>query len=130
MRVAPRFAIASLLFVASSMAQAATLHSIEGDVMINRGDGYEFARAEVDLDPGHHVIVSPTGSAQILYADGCNVTALPGTIVPIKKQSPCSIETGAIPAAPAIGLLIPLAAGGAAGGAYLLSQKKDQAASP
>jgi hypothetical protein len=129
MRFTARFALVSWLLVASSTSQAATLHSIEGDVMINRGDGYEFARAEVDLDPGHHVIVSPTGSAQILYPDGCDVSVLPGTVVPIRKQSPCSLETGAIPAAPLIGLALPLAAGGAAGAAYLLTQK-GSAASP
>jgi hypothetical protein len=90
----------------------------------------------VQLNPGDVVVVNPGGSAQLSYADGCNVQVQVGAVVTVGEQSPCATQTTG-PQGPGFsppgGLGIFLLSAGVAGGAvaHLLSTNdKDKPASP
>ena len=117
-------------------AFAATLGSVQGVVMVNRGNGYQTVQGTVQLNPGDVVVVNPGGSAQLSYADGCSVQVQVGAVVTVGEQSPCATQTTGPQGpgfAPPGGLGIFLLSVGVAGGAvaYLLSTNdKDKPASP
>ena len=83
----------SLVF--GSAAQAATVRTIDGNVLINRGGGYERVRGTSQAKVGDTVMASPDGAALIIYADGCTVTVRPGSVVSIAAQSSCKRSTPA-----------------------------------
>jgi hypothetical protein len=70
-------------------AFAATVTATQGQVMINRGQGYQLLVGSTEADPGTTVIVNPGGSAQVVYPDGCNLTVEPFTVHAINAVSPC-----------------------------------------
>jgi hypothetical protein len=120
--------------VLGAPAIAATLGSVQGQVMVNRGNGYQSVQGTVELNPGDVVVVNPGGSAQLSYADGCSVQVAVGSVVTVAEQSPCVTQTtGPQGFAPPGGLGIFLLSTGVAAGAvvYLLSTNdKDKPASP
>jgi hypothetical protein len=70
-------------------AFAATVTATQGQVMINRGQGYQLVVGSTKADPGATVIVNPGGSAEVVYPDGCTVTVEPFTVHAINATSPC-----------------------------------------
>ena len=69
---------------------AATLQSVSGPVLINRGTGYKSATTGAEAKTGDVVIARPGASAQLVYADGCKTAVRPGSVVTIGAESPCA----------------------------------------
>ena len=69
---------------------AATVGSIEGDVLVNRGDGYRSAKGTIPNVPaGTQLMVRPGGSAIITYSGTCAVRIAPG-VWSVNEQAPCA----------------------------------------
>ena len=118
----------------SAPAIAATLGSVQGTVMVNRGGGYQPVYGPTEVNPGDLVVVNPGGSAQIAYADGCSVPVQTGGVVTVGAQSPCATQTTG-PGGPGLGSpgIFALGVGVAAGtvGIFLATANdKDKSASP
>ena len=73
-----------------SAASAATLDSIEGSILLNRGDGFQELAAPTTANPGDSVMANPGGSAKLHYADGCVIDIRPGAVVSVGEKSPCT----------------------------------------
>jgi hypothetical protein len=73
-----------------SAAAAATVDSIKGRILLNRGDGFEVLAAPAEAKPGDRIMASTGGSAKLLYADGCEVDVRPGAVVTVGTKSPCT----------------------------------------
>lgn len=80
-----------------SLAQAATLRSIQGDVRVNQGEGFKSAKGTVALKVGDTVMASPGSQAQISYADGCLVAIDAGIVASVTARSPCTIAKAEVP---------------------------------
>lgn len=119
--------IASAVVLASgffaSAAQAATLGSVQGSVLVNKGAGYSPAKGSSDLKPGDTVMAKAGGSAQISYDDGCVVQVKVGQVVTVSQDSPCK-PTGAAggAAVPGVGTGLAVAAGVAVVAGVAISQ--------
>ena len=69
---------------------AATVGSIEGDVLINRGDGYRSVKGTLPNVPaGTQLMVRPGGSAVITYSGTCAVRIAAG-VWSVNEQTPCA----------------------------------------
>jgi hypothetical protein len=132
-----RFVPAAAAFIIGTSiggaAFAATVTATQGQVMINRGQGYQLVVGSTEADPGATVIVNPGGSAQVVYPDGCNVTVEPFTVHAINAVSPC--EDKSATAAESSKKTLYYVIGGAAvvvggGLAYLLATNKTLAIDP
>lgn len=85
-----RFSIILATLVAAVPAGAATLKSINGDVLINAGNGFVRATAGQEVRPGDRVMVGVRGgSAAIAYDQGCLENVQTGQVVTVKPFSPC-----------------------------------------
>jgi len=73
-----------------SPARAAGVEVVEGQVSINRGDGYQPVVDWAPASPGDLVMASPNSSGKITYADGCVVEVTPGAVVAVQEYSPCT----------------------------------------
>jgi hypothetical protein len=136
------------LIIASVPAQAATLTPEKGQVLVNKGNGYQLATRPLEVAPGHVVVANPGGAARVTFPDGCDVKVLPGSVFTVAPQSPCQrvgshVEThGTLKDSPVKESpvevtderqpLVPIILGGTAVGlgAVLLLQDKDKPASP
>ena len=110
---------------------AATVSVVQGQVLVNRGQGYEQVVGTTSANPGDTIVVNPGGSAQVVYPDGCTVPVVPGSVVSVASQSPCLVTgatetTGVNATTLAIGAAV--VAGGV--GAVILLNQKDKSASP
>jgi hypothetical protein len=81
------FCVGLLLCTAVS---AATVDSIKGRILLNRGDGFQVLAAPTTANPGDKVMASPDGSAKLRYADGCVIDIHPKTVVSVGAKSPCT----------------------------------------
>ena len=81
---------ASLL---ASSANAALLISVEGAVMVNKGEGFVDVGDVAEVKPGDRVLVRGEGSAQIDYGDGCVVEVSDNQSVVIAEKSTCTQGT-------------------------------------
>jgi hypothetical protein len=70
-------------------AFAATVTTTQGQVLVNRGQGYQRVTGSTHANAGATVVANPGGSAQVVYADGCAVTVEPGSVYTIAPESPC-----------------------------------------
>jgi hypothetical protein len=76
--------------IVCSAASAATVDSIEGRVLLNRGDGFQVLTVATTANPRDKVMASPDGSAKLRYADGCVIDIRPGAVVSVGEKSPCT----------------------------------------
>ncbi len=76
----------SAAFIATS-AQAATLTNIEGAVTVSQGSGFQQAVAGAEVVPGDR-IRTQSGSAGILYPNGCAVSVGPKQLVTVLASPP------------------------------------------
>jgi hypothetical protein len=90
MRYVPAAAAFIIGAAIGGTAFAATVTATQGQVMINRGQGYQLVVGSTKADPGATVIVNPGGSAEVVYPDGCKVTVEPFTVHAINAKSPCT----------------------------------------
>jgi len=107
---------------------AATVNSVGGQVLINKGGGYQQVAGSTQANPGDSILVNPGGSAQIVYPDGCVVEVLPGAVATVAAQSPCA--TGGFSPGATTFVIGAVVVGGGIGAAVLLSQQSDKSASP
>lgn len=77
------------LFVATA-CRAATIEPVQGDLSINRGQGFQKANGLIDARVGDTVMVGPNGSATVTYPDGCKATVQPGAVTTVGALSPCA----------------------------------------
>jgi len=76
--------------LASSPAlAAATVTPLGGQVLINRGQGYQPVTGPIEANPGDSLMVPAGGAATVLYPDGCSANVRPGDVVSIGTVSPC-----------------------------------------
>ncbi len=88
-----RFICASALLMLSLFLGPAVLVAIvqpvEGDVLINRGSGYEPVSGPTQAKVGDTVMARPGGSARVVYSGQCSVAVKPGHVVVIASEPPC-----------------------------------------
>lgn len=129
-------ACGALLFCLSQggIASAASLSGVQGEVLVNAGQGLKPVTGAANLKAGD-IVIAQKGSAKLIYPDGCTINIDPGASATISEKSPCaaqaSTQTGQVAAAaPAAGLsTTALVVGGVAiagGLALAASQKNDK----
>jgi hypothetical protein len=69
---------------------AADVQSVQGDLSINQGRGFQAVNGRIDANVGDSLIVGPNGSAMVSYPDGCQVSVQPGAVTTIGPLSPCA----------------------------------------
>lgn len=75
---------------ASLSASAATVDAVKGKVLINRGEGFQQAASGAQANAGDLIMASAGGSAKLTYPGGCQVKVVPGRVVSVAKQPPCT----------------------------------------
>jgi hypothetical protein len=80
--------VAALLAIGSSV-QAATVTAVQGQVLVNSGQGYRLVDGTTHLDAGGTVVANPGAVAHVSYPGGCQVTVEPGSVYLIAAKSPC-----------------------------------------
>ncbi len=83
-------ALAVLSVFLCSAVMAATVKPVEGEVFINRGNGYERVLGVSHAKVGDFVMARPGGSARVVYDDNCSITVRPGNVVAIAPDAPCN----------------------------------------
>jgi hypothetical protein len=78
----------SLFLVSASWA--ATIEPVQGNLSLNRGQGFQPINSRVDANVGDSVVVGPGGAAAVTYSDGCKVSVQPGAVTTIAPLSPCA----------------------------------------
>lgn len=90
-----RCGLAFLLIVLGlSPAAAATVTSLQGQTLVNRGQGFQQVAGAAEAAPGSQIVVNPGGLGQVIYPDGCAVAVNPGTVYTILPASPCATGQG------------------------------------
>lgn len=81
-----------------------SLIAVEGNVLVNQGQGFEPVSGVVDLKVGDRVMVGENSQAVLSYAT-CRVKIKGGNVVTIAKDAPCLTgtvsEDATIPVVPA-----------------------------
>jgi hypothetical protein len=78
----------SLFLVSASLA--ATIDPVQGNLQLNRGQGFQPVNSRVDANVGDTVVVGPGGAAAVTYSDCCKVSVQPGAVTTIAPLSPCA----------------------------------------
>jgi hypothetical protein len=91
-----RVASVSLAVIAalslSGPARAATVNAVQGQVLVNSGQGYRLVDGSAQLGAGATVVANPGAVAHVVYPGGCTVTVQPGSVYRVAAQAPC--QTG------------------------------------
>jgi hypothetical protein len=87
-------AAAVAILALSSIAHAAgpsnvRLSKASGQVLINRGHGFQPATAGMVLRPGDRVLVVGGGQASVSYSGGCGMLLPTGSMATISTLDPC-----------------------------------------
>ncbi|MEL6373404.1 MAG: hypothetical protein AAFR04_05500 [Pseudomonadota bacterium] len=77
------------VLVSAVTAHAATLESVNGNVKVNRGAGFQPVVSGATLKAGDMVMAAPGASAKLSYSGGCKITVAAGAVVAVRKYSPC-----------------------------------------
>lgn len=75
-----------------SPALAATVQPVQGQVSINRGEGFQPLAGKTQARAGDLVMVHPGGKAKLLYPGGCIIPVTPGKVVQVGAKSPCKAQ--------------------------------------
>jgi len=117
----------------ASVLQAATLEAVQGQVLVNRGSGYQFVIGSAELNPGDMIIANAGASAHVTYPDGCVAPVEAGSVTTIGQRSPCAVQAGDSPSfslSPATLGIGAAVIGAGVGVAALLGSSSDKPASP
>jgi len=71
-------------------AFGASVEAVKGKVLVNHGDGFKQAKSGLQVKPGDRIIAASEGSAKLVYAGGCEVKIVPGTLVSVSTRPPCT----------------------------------------
>ena len=85
-----QFVIVAAVLSLSSVASAATVDAVNGKVLINRGDGFQPATSGTQAKAGDLLMANAGGSAKLVYPGGCQVSIIPGRVVSVGNQPPCT----------------------------------------
>jgi hypothetical protein len=85
--------VPGLLIFMSLPAFAATVDSVKGKVLINRGEGFQQVTTGAQANAGDQLMAGPGGSAKLVYSDRCQVSVVPGRVVSVGKQPPCTAQS-------------------------------------
>ena len=87
----------ALSIIVGTACSAAIIEPIAGsNVAINRqGQGFQTVTEPAIANPGDLVMVSLTGSANVVYPDGCKIALQPGAVMAIAPLSPCAARSNA-----------------------------------
>lgn len=85
--------VLSTLLLLGSPAVAATVDAVKGKVLINRGDGFQRATTGTQANAGDLLMANAGGSAKLVYPGGCQVSVIPGRVVSVGKQPPCTAQS-------------------------------------
>lgn len=81
------FALPAVFYVS---AQAATIDSIQGGVMLSRsGAPYQFVNQPTRITAGDSILANPNGSARVVFEQGCSVDVRPGMVFTVPSIAPC-----------------------------------------
>jgi hypothetical protein len=72
-------------------ALAATVQPEKSQVSLNRGTGFKTINSSTTAKPGDIVMAGPTGSAEIIYDDGCRQKVESGAVATVSDTSPCKV---------------------------------------
>ncbi len=106
------------VLVSSLPSLAATVIPLQGQTLLNRGNGFEQVQGPAQAAVGAKVVANPGGQGQITYEDGCTVPIVPGQIYTIQAASPCQSSAQPGLSGYAIGAAL---IGGTVAGVVLLS---------
>jgi hypothetical protein len=76
--------------LAASPSWATVVEPGSGKVFINQGKGFKAVKHRINANVGDAVMVSPGGTATVVYDDGCKVNVQPGAVLTIEQLSPCA----------------------------------------
>lgn len=79
-----------LMAMFASAARAATVEITKGEVLLDRGSGYQVIRRSMGLQPGDRIVSRPGSIARVTFADGCAVYLGMGMVFSVDEHSPCS----------------------------------------
>jgi hypothetical protein len=116
-----------------SVLQAATLEAVQGQVLVNRGSGYQFVIGSAELNPGDMILANAGASAHVTYPDGCVAPVEAGSVTTIGQRSPCAVQAGDSPSfslSPATLGIGAAVIGAGVSVAALLGSSSDKPASP
>jgi hypothetical protein len=82
--------VPGFLLFASLPALGATVETVKGEVMINRGEGFKPASNGVQAKAGDLLMANAGGRAKLTYPGGCQINILPGRVVSVAKKPPCT----------------------------------------
>lgn len=124
--------ITIVLSLMSGPAAAATLTVLQGNVLVNRGTGYQLVSGASEVAPGDQVFADPDGQAMLAYPDGTSTVVEPGNVVSVTESGAAPVAAGALNTSTLIiggavvagGVGLALGASGGGGGG------KDHPASP
>ena len=109
----------AILVSITSSSWAATVSGLQGQILINTGNGFRVLQGSAQVGVGARVVANQGGQGTVLYDDGCPVTVNPGEVYTIAAVSPCT--TGQQGSGPTTnGFAIGAAVGGAAVGGVIL----------
>ena len=77
--------------------QAAVLQNVTGNVVVNKGQGFEPARNNTEVLPGDQVVIGPGAGAVLNYSAGCSVPVPMETVVTVSAQAPCTAGKSGAP---------------------------------
>src|SRR5215210_3961409 len=87
--------LAAVLAASTALsAVAATVTTQQGQVLLNRGQGFKQVPGSAQAGAGAKVVANPGGLGQVTYPDGCTVTVQPCSVYTIAQESPC--KTGVL----------------------------------
>jgi hypothetical protein len=77
------------VLILSKTADGAIVNTIQGNVFINKGDGFSPILSAGTVEPGDKILAERGGSASLVYNANCTVPVRPGSLITVMDQPPC-----------------------------------------
>ena len=84
------FVLSATFILMSLPAFAASVQSVNGKILINRGEGFQPVTEGAQANAGDRLMAEAGGSAKLVYPGGCQVRVAPGTVLRVGEQPPCT----------------------------------------
>jgi hypothetical protein len=78
-----------LALSAPAFAATATLTSVAGNVLVNKGERFEPAQPGLVVQTGDRIMVPADGATTLTFDDGCVLNLQPDTLVTVPATSTC-----------------------------------------
>lgn len=95
-------AAAAVAALAGSV-QAATLTTLQGTVLLNRGGGYQPTTGSVEVKAGDSILVNLGGLAQLSYDDCATYEIKPGDVMYVSEKEAVQCAAGVLEGAAGLG---------------------------